>query len=417
MDNLSYNEIRGSIGWFIILTIIGLISLSILPLVTYYDPSINLELSHNIFSIDSTMDSNLQFFSNSLKNIVYLIWASLAFILLGFVGISSYLCDRFQKISSIFLFLGIFSLISIVIVIFYSIFNMFNVNDMSNVELASIGPLPIKYIYIPILFFILSTIFGGIYTKSVIPIFKTIKIKPKKEKNKEEIEEENNDESEFINEDLKFDEKQDVKNDDDIVDVDDKDEIEDWLNKQVISAEKEEDVEEENDDEDDLLKEIKEVSDSEIDDKKDNGKKLSPFKNKINKDVEEDISIESQELETEKIDDKKDTEISNSFEEALSTAIKKRGGNKELDQSNLEIKKEEKNIQKPEIIEEKNLNEEDKKDVKSNGEIKEKTSENETKNKIIKVRCPECKEIFSVEKKGMETKIKCPHCGKEGVAK
>ena len=114
---------------------------------------------------------------------------------------------------------------------------------------------------------------------------------------------------------------------------------------------------------------------------------------------------------SEKIEEKpkesSELKISPSFENALSSAIKKKQG--ELGKKR-QIIPESKEI----INEKEELITEIDKDTSKKEEIGSKEKEVITTEIIVK--CPQCKNIFAVKKEGKTTKIKCPECGKEGIA-
>lgn len=104
---------------------------------------------------------------------------------------------------------------------------------------------------------------------------------------------------------------------------------------------------------------------------------------------------------------------SQSFEEALSSAIEKKQSELEhkehIKPKTVETLKKSDDIAKQEVQQREPVHE-------VNEKVNQPLSEKDIITTEIIVKCPQCKHIFATKKEGKTTKIKCPSCGKEGIA-
>ena len=345
--------------WIIFLSIIGLILISFLPWVSVTeDDWIKEDLYFNFEMIKQSDNEQISIFANELNFMSLLFWV---LIILGFLTLIGIIIHAFVKTMPtliIFLILGIITLI-ISILVFYLQFTFIrNIGNIDNTSLAALAPY-FHYAYIPLIFSLVLLILSTRYAVVVITKFKDYK-KPVKRKSKKLQKKE----SETKIKKSPQQEKTILKKTPLELEKDKKRiELEQWITDEVKSMEKQSkpekqqiSISEKEEIPDELDKEIKEPAD--VKDKDQPG----PFPS-------EEIKIES---------DKTDEEpfVSQSFEEALSSAIQKR---------------------------------QDENDQKTFLRRKKKTDKN-----TFNVRCPKCRYIFVAERGEGITKIKCPNCGKEG---
>ncbi len=388
MINLNVaKKARNIIGWIVLSSILGLILLSFLPMVTVNNTSTSESVTYNMALMEknSSQTGNLR---RGLQTIIIFFWIIIIISLLSFIGIINQLSEKFLSLGKIFLLMGCGTTIFSVLVVIYHFIFMGNVDGLENMSLTFIGPLPIKYIHIPLVMGIASLSCSGIYTWSIgtaaIKYFiaekKSKEPKPKKEKLKKKT--------------TKKEEKQTpaVKTPATIASFKNRDEIEEWLKGEISQIEKTKDeiVEPvDKPEKEEIPLEPESSIEVTVETEKTEGKPtIAPFSKK-----EPLITKEEETFEKDKQEEPKssgEVPISPSFEKALSSAIEKRQATKK--KQNITEKEEE--TPKEEVV---------------------------PKEKIVlrklTVRCPQCKNVFKVKKEGKTTTIKCPHCGKEGVAK
>ena len=374
---------RNTIGWIVLSSILGLILLSFLPMVTVNDTNTSESVTYNMALMEknSSQTGNLR---RELQTITIFFWIIVIISLLSFIGIINQLSEKFLSLGQIFLLMGCGTTIFSVLVVIYHFILMRNVDGLENMSLTFIGPLPIKYIYIPLVMGIVSLGYSGVYTWSIgtaaIKYFITEKKskepKPKKEKLKKKT--------------TKKEEGQipAVKTPATIASFKKQDEIEEWLKDEISQIEKTKDEIVEPVDEpekEEIPLEPESSIEVTVESEKTEGKTIAaPFSKKEPLITKEEEPKSSGEVPT-----------SPSFEKALSSAIEKRQTTKK--KQDITEKEEEKPAEetpKEEVV---------------------------PKEKIVlgklTVRCPQCKNVFKVKKEGKTTTIKCPHCGKEGIAK
>jgi len=369
---------RNAIGWIVLSSILGLILLSFLPMVTVNDTNTSESVTYNMALMEknSSQTGNLR---KDLQTITIFFWIIIITSLLSFIGVINQLSEKFLSLGQIFLLMGCGTTIFSVLVVICHFILMRNVDGLENMSLTFIGPLPIKYIYIPLVMGIASLGCSGIYTWSIgtaaIKYFITEKKskepKPKKEKLKKKT--------------TKKEEKQTpaVKTPATIASFKKQDEIEEWLKGEISQIEKTKDEIVEPVDEpekEEIPLEPESSIEVTVETEKTEGKPtIAPFSKKE--------PLITKEEETKSLGE---VPTSPSFEKALSSAIEKRQATKKKQ----DITEQEEETPKEEVV---------------------------PKEKIVlgklTVRCPQCKNVFKVEKEGKTTTIKCPHCGKEGVAK
>lgn len=386
---------RNAVGWIALSSILGLILLSFLPMVTVNNTTPSESVTYNMALMEknSSQTGNL---IKDLQTITIFFWVIVIISLLSFIGIINQLSKKFLSLGQIFLLMGCGAAIFGVLVVIYQFMFIRDVNGLENISLTSIGPLPIKYIYIPLVMGIVSLGCSGVYTwlisTAAIKYFITEKKpkepKPKKEKTSKKQKKEKKKTTKKEEEQIPA-----VEAPATIASFKKQDEIEEWLKGEISQIEKTKD---------EIVKPVDEPEKEEI--------PLEPGSS-VEATVEEP-SIEKDSVESEKTEEKptaapfskkeplitKEEEpkssgevpTSLSFEKALSSAIEKRQPTKEKQDTT----KEEEETPKEEVV---------------------------PKEKIVlgklTVRCPQCKNVFKVKKEGKTTAIKCPHCGKEGVAK
>jgi hypothetical protein len=180
---------RNTIGWIVLSSILGLILLSFLPMVTVNDTNLSESVTYNMALMEknSSQTGNLR---RGLQTITIFFWIIVIISLLSFIGIINQLSKKFLSLGQIFLLMGCGTTIFSVLVVIYHFILMGNVDGLENMSLTFIGPLPIKYIYIPLVMGIVSLGCSGVYTWSIgtaaIKYFitgkKSKEPKPKKEK-------------------------------------------------------------------------------------------------------------------------------------------------------------------------------------------------------------------------------------------
>ncbi|MCK4365086.1 MAG: hypothetical protein KAW45_03465 [Thermoplasmatales archaeon] len=381
--------------WVIFLSIIGLILISFLPWVSVTeDDWIKEDLYFNFEMMEQSDNEQISIFANELNFMSLLFWV---LIILGFLTLIGIIIHAFGKTMPtviVLLTLGIITLIISILIFYLQITFIRTIESVDNISLAALAPY-FHYAYIPLIFSLVLLIFSIRYTVVVITNsitkFKDYK-KQKKESEKEKPRKKKSKKLQKKESETKIkkssqQEKTILKKTPLELEKDKKRiEMEQWITGEVKSMEKQSkpekqqiSISEKEEIPDELDKEIKESAD--VKDKDQSG----PFPS-------EEIKIES---------DKTDEEpsASQSFEEALSSAIQKRH---------------DENGQKPSDKEE-DLVQEIKSDDPS--EIKEEKipeKEEETDKNTFNVRCPKCRYIFVAESGEGITKIKCPNCGKEG---
>ena len=374
-------QARNMIGWIALSSILSLVLLSFLPMVTVYDADQTESIVYNLALMEKN-NGQIGSLSKNLQRITIFFWAVAILSILSFIGIIIHLSKKFLTLGKIFLLIGcgtaIFSILSVI----YLLMFIKDVNGLGSISLATMGPLPVKYIYIPLLTGIISLGCSGVYSVfiviSAVKYFKTadLRKKPKEKSKKISKKGENKEEKKaFVAKtaSIKSSKKQDEIEDWLKNEIDQVKETKDEIVKPVEEPEKEEvplDVEPSTE----VTVEEPDKEQEHIEIEKEEGK--NPFNTPFSK---KEPLITDEEKPVGSSDEKS---TMSPFESALSSAIEKRQKTKN----------------------------------KTEGKVQETSKPEKVQTKELTVRCPQCKNIFKVKKEG-KTTIKCPHCGKEGVAK
>ena len=329
--------------WIVFLSIIGLIFMSFLPWIsTAENDAVKGDLYFSFEMMkksDNEQISDLADYQN-LINISF--WALIILGLLSFIGATIHVSGKFSVVGHVILMVGCVTLIFSILVIVLQLMILENIGDMDIISASAIYS-PMNYAYILLipsfLIFICSVLYTwSTFSHSIQKLKDSKKAKKDKKEEKKTVEKPVKKKSKTKVKEPPKKEKPALEAEKDEKHV----EMEQWSTGQVQNMEKEA-VEE---------------------------KHPEPEK--------EEIITPKQPFEKEKTEVTDEVRASQSFEEALSSAIQKK-------QTEEEAKK-----------------------------TKEKE---EPAEKEISVRCSQCKHIFTVEKDEGITKIKCPECGKEGLIK
>ena len=441
-------------------SILGLIFVSSLPLINMNTTT---KVTYNKALIETSLHPEIEQMNGELQLIVIFFWLIIIFTLISFIGIIIGISEKHDSLGSLIMLIGCSTILFSALATIFLLFFIIKVESLENFTIASMGPIPIKYAYIPLIMGFLSITGSSLYSLNAIPFSlknldklkrkqktdkKEKKEKPKKtkkktkssktkekEETKEDIKTKTDLEKEIL---IPKSEKKQEDMSSKVAEAQKKEEIEDWLKDEIKNVEKPKNFEEP------VIKKPKDDFVSDTPKSSEDKKKWedieipigSPFDKKEIIDtkkeqeeipVKEESKVEEISLEapvekppvsSEKTQQKKDEiPTSESLEKALSSAIEKkqteRNGQIKIEKP---VKKEEKPVEKKEIKpKEKETTKEEKKKPE---ETKPADKEEESKNvKNINVRCPQCKTVFTVKREGDITKIKCPKCGKEGVAK
>jgi ribosomal protein S27E len=312
-------------------------------IVTIYDFARMEKLGNSQVILDLAADLGL---------IMTFLWIITIFGIVSFIGIILYVSEKYSFLAKLLMLLGCSNMIFNVIAVFLLRNWTINIEGISGFSLSLIASTPISYIHLTILIIIISFISSIFYTCFVAYFF--IKRIPVLLKHKKSSEEQIY--KKPTTNELHKREKHRIVRDTETLEKP-------VLPKQIKRFEKTSASGFISEDEKEPLEEPEKTSTPK-----------PPFK--IDKPSSEEKTIETAQSETIDESEAGDMPTSSKFEQALTSAIKKR-------QPDIEKKEDD---QQPE---------------------KEK----------INVKCPECENIFTVEKTGDVLKIKCPRCGKEGVTK
>lgn len=372
-------KIEGLTISVIFLSIVGLILISFLPWVSVTEEDwIKEDLYFNFEMMKKSDNENITSLANELDLISLLYWG---LIIIGFLVLIVILMHAFVKtIPTVILLLIIgLAVLIISILVFYLQFTFVrNIEGIDSISLATLIPF-FYYAYIPLILSLVLLIISVRHTV-VVSLYSLKKFseykKQKKESGKEKPEKKKSrkiqkKESETKDEGKTKQEKTILKKTPLELEQDKKRiEMEQWITSEIKGMEKQKKPE----------KQVEPEKSGNVKDKS------GPF-----------ISDETKEKTEETYEE---LPVSQSFEEALSSAIQKRQDGNNKIPSEEDKKTEIKTGEPPEIKEEKNPEKEGKTDKIT-----------------FKVRCPKCRCIFVAEKGIGVTKIKCPNCGKEGNIK
>lgn len=318
--------------WIVFLSIIGLIFMSFLPWIsTAENDAVKGDLYFNFEMMKKSDNEQISDLADDLNLINISFWALLILGLLSFIGATIHASGKFSVVGHVILMAGCVTLIFSILVIGLQLMILENIGNMDIISASAIYS-PMNYAYILLIPSFLIFICSVLYTWSTFSYsIQKLKDSKKAKKEKPALEPER-------------DEK--------------RVEMGQWSTGQVQDMEKE--VVEEKHPEPEKEKIIT---------------PKQPFgKEKTSEEPDREPHVFPSEKTKEKTEVTDEVRASQSFEEALSSAIQKKQTEEEAEKS----------------------------------KEKEEPAEKE-----ISVRCPQCKHIFSVEKDEGITKIKCPECGKE----
>ena len=357
--------------FILVLSIISLILMPLLPWISVAENDLVKEDLHfNFEMMKKSSNEQISDLASDLNLINISFWALIIFSLLSFLGATIHASGKFSVAGHILLLIGCATFIFSIIVIVLQLIILENIGEMNIISASAIYS-PVNYAYIllipSLLIFICSASYTWFTFSHFIQKFKSSKKTVKKlsnNKSKTKTKEPPKKEKSALGKtslEPKIDEK--------------RVEMEQWLTGQVQDIEKQAVEEKRPEPEKEKSLDIEEEEQEKI--------FQEPYKESKEMYV---FPPEKTKGETEEPDELR---ASQSFEEALSSAIQKR-------QTGVIFKEGETSEEKEEI----------------SPQIEE-----ELAKKTFSVICPQCKHIFTVEKEEGATKIKCPKCGKEGVIK
>ena len=349
--------------WIVFLSIIGLIFMSFLPWIsTAENDAVKGELYFSFEMMKKSDNEQISDLADYLNLINISFWALIILGLLSFIGATIHASGKFSVVGHVILMVGCVTLIFSILVIVLQLMILENIGHMDIISASAIYS-PMNYAYILLIPSFLISICSVLYTWSTVS-HSIQKLKDSKKAKKEE--------KKTVEKPVKKKSKTKVKEPPKKEkpalepEIDEKRvEMEQWSTGQVQDMEKEA-VEEKH-----LEPEKEEIITPK-----------QPFEKEKTSEEPDREPKEPHVFPSEKTKEK--TEVtdevraSQSFEEALSSAIQKK---------------------------------------QTEEEAKKSKEKEEPAEKEISVRCPQCKHIFTVEKDEGITKIKCPECGKEGRIK
>ena len=290
--------------------------------------------------------------TGDLELIMIFLWIVTIFSIVSFIGIILYVSEKYSFLAKLLMLLGCSNMIFNVIAIFLLRNWTINIENISGFSLSLIASTPIAYINLSMLIIIISFIISIFYTCFVAYFFiKRIPVLLKqKKKSEEQID------KKPTTDELYKREKHRITRDTETLEKP-------TPSKQIKRFEKPSASAFISEDKKETVEEPEKISTPK-----------PPFK--IDKPSSEEETTETPQSETLDQSETGEMPTSSAFEDALSSAIKKR-------QPDIPKKEEDKQPEKEKIT----------------------------------VKCPECENVFTVEKTGDVLKIKCPRCGKEGVTK
>lgn len=347
--------------WIVFLSIIGLIFMSFLPWIsTAENDAVKGDLYFSFEMMKKSDNKQISDLADDLNLINISFWALLILGLLSFIGATIHASGKFSVVGHVILMIGCVTLTFSILAIGLQLMILENIGDMDIISASAIYP-PMNYAYILLIPSFLIFICSVLYTWSTFS-HSIQKLKDSKKAKKDKKEEKKTIEKP-VKKKSKTKVKEPPKKEKPALEpeIDEKRvEMEQWSTGQVQDMKKEA-VEEKH----------PEPEKEEIITPK------QPFeKEKTSEEPDREPYVFPSEKTKEKTEVTDEMRASQSFEEALSSAIQKKQTEEEAEKS----------------------------------KEKEEPAEKE-----ISVRCPQCKHIFTVEKDEGITKIKCPECGKEGL--
>ena len=352
--------------WIVFLSIIGLIFMSFLPHIsTAENDAVKGDLYFNFEMMKKSDNEQISDLADHLNLINISFWALVILGLLSFIGATIHASGKFSVMGNVILMVGCVTLIFSILVIDLQFMILENIGEMNIISASAIYS-PMNYAYILLIPSFLIFICSVLYTWSTfshsIQKFKDSK-KAKKDKKEEKT---------TVEKPVKKKSKTKVKE----PPKKEKPALEPQIDEKRVEMEQL------------LIGQAQDMEKESVEEKRPEPEKeeiitpKQPFEEE--KIIEEpdkepkEPHVFPSEKTKEKTEVTDEVRTSQSFEEALSSAIQK----------------------------------------KQTEEEPEKTKEKEEPaEKEISVRCPQCKHIFTVEKDEGITKIKCPECGKEGLIK
>jgi ribosomal protein S27E len=338
------------------LSIISITFLALFPCISVTESTDSGEIVtvYNLAMMEKNTNSQIILnLAGDLDITMLFLWVVTIFAIVSFVGIILYVSEKYSFLAKLLMLLGCSNMIFNVIAVFLLRNWTINIEGINGFSLSLIASTPISYIHLTMLIIIISFISSIFYTCFVVYFFiKRIPVLLKQKKKPEE----QTDKKPATTDQLYNKEKQRIMRDIQALEKQ-------TPPKEVKSFEKPSTSEFISEDKKELLGETEKPSTPK-----------PPFK--IDKPHSEEKTTETPQSET--LDEKETGEMptSSMFEQALTSAIKKRQPDTQKKEENKQPEKEK-----------------------------------------INVKCPDCENVFTVEKTGDVLKIKCPKCGKEGVTK
>jgi len=152
------------ISLIIVSGIIGLISVSLIPWITYEDTYLSIE------SMANSENLQIKGLSGDLENVNLCFWLLIIFGLISITGLAFQMLGKYSFIAKIFMLIGcsniVFS-ISVFIIINFNIVN--NIEKIDSVSAALIfANIPVKYAHLPVIISVISLIGSILFTLYVV---------------------------------------------------------------------------------------------------------------------------------------------------------------------------------------------------------------------------------------------------------
>jgi len=417
MEIRTVKTARKNLIWIILLSILCLILISFLPWISVTEDGM---LKENLnFNYEMMKGSNNQQINDLARNLMYiniLFWTIIVISLISFLFITYYALIKSSFFSLMMVLTSAFIIFALsLLVIYFQINFSRSFNDIEYISASMINSY-FAYAYIQFIISLILIVFSVKYTitffKDSIKLFKSIS--KQKTKTINEIEEKDittKFEEKEIGASIKglktnkssFESEREAK----LAEI------------EIMLAKKEQIPDKDKIDEDKSKSEPEIEEPIELSSHEETLAVVEETKQEIEQenkkeDQEEKISIQPfpPEKPKEKSKDTDEVKLSQYFEEALSSAIKKK-------QSKIKTKESiEKDVKqkKPSSSKQVEQKQEKTEPIFQTEKILLEKKGNKIK-KIFNVKCPECNHIFTNDKEGNNKKIKCPECGKEGTLK
>jgi hypothetical protein len=415
MEINTIKKTRNRIIGILLLSILCLIFISFLPWISVSENGIvKQNLNYNLKMMENSNSQQIIDLSNNLRNINILFWIVIIITLVSFILILYQTMIKNSLFNNILiLIMGLLIFLISIFIFLLQIFFSRTINEIDYIS-ASMIYSHLAYPYIQFIISIILLIFSAInsITLSKDLIIQQKSLKKEKAKEIKKIDEEKIS-YKFDEEDIKISTKEAVKNKASL-DIDKATkiaQIEELFKEKTTSTDKENIEEEHSTLDRDYEKKINISSNKKIYCVEEKSEKYDQSKESIKKD---DVNLSKPfptEKPKEKKEDSEELRVSQHFEEALSSAIRKK-------QSDMKLHKTEKKDEKQYIKTEQKIKDLKEQKRESIFETEKVLLEKEGKTikKIHNLRCPQCNHIFSVEQDDGTHKIKCPKCGIEGIS-